>query len=148
MNLKDILTPDVVALEIKSSKKEDIINELIDILVDSGKIEDKESALEAVITREKQMSTGIQTGVAIPHGKVKGLKNLTACIAICKEGINFEALDGQPSQIFVLTLSPAEKTGPHVQFLAEISRLLTRPEIRAEILSASTKEEIISSFLQ
>lgn len=148
MNLKKVLSADVIAMEIKADSKTDIIKELISILGKAGKIKDEESVLTAVLKREAQMSTGIQSGVAIPHGKCSEIEELVACIGIAKEGKEFQALDGQSSNIFVLTISPAHKTGPHVQFLAEISRLLTREEIRDEILSAKTQDDILKAFLK
>jgi PTS system nitrogen regulatory IIA component len=94
------------------------------------------------------MSTGIQEGIAIPHGKTDAVDELVACVAIKKEGIDFESLDGKPSRIFIMTLSPANKVGPHVQFLAEISRLLKRTEARAQMLSAGSAEELLDCFIK
>lgn len=148
MNLKKILTKEVIALELKSESKNDIITELVDILYKAGKISDREPVIEAVLKRESQMSTGIQAGVAIPHAKCPEVSELVSSIAVCKEGRDFQALDGKPSQIFVLTLSPANKSGPHVQYLAEISRLLTQEAVREAILASDSPESVLHHFLQ
>jgi len=147
MNLKKVLSTDIISMEIKATGKEAIISEIIDMLYDAKKIKAKDTVLAEVLKRESQMSTGIQAGVAIPHGKCDDVPELVAAIALSKEGKDFKSLDGKPSQIFVMTLSPSKKSGPHVQFLAEISRLLTKADVREGILKASTKEEVLKLFL-
>ena len=108
----------------KGDSKQEIIENLLDILVNTGKVKNRAPALEALLEREAKMSTGIQQGVAIPHGKTDAVDGLLACVGIKKDGVDFEALDEIPSKIFIMTLSPLTRTGPHVQFLAEISRVL------------------------
>ncbi len=144
MNLKKILSEDVLSCSLPGRTKQEVIENLVDLLVSAGKITDRESALRCVLEREKKMSTGIQEGVAIPHGKTDTVDQLHACIALKKEGVDFEALDGKPSRIFILTISPQNRTGPHVQFLAEISRLLNEPEKRERLLKAETEADMLS----
>jgi len=143
MNLKTVLTKDMVSLNLKGTTKEEIINELLDIFVTAKKIGDREAAFAAVMERERKMSTGMKHGIAIPHGKSPTIHDLVACIGISDTPVDFDALDGEPSRIFIMTLSPQEKTGPHLQFLAEISLLFKSSEKRKEILSASSAEEIL-----
>jgi PTS system nitrogen regulatory IIA component len=143
MNLKTVLCKETISLHLKGRKKEDIINELLDILVSAGKIPDKATAFSAVMDRERKMSTGMKHGIAIPHGKSATIKDLVACIGISDTAVDFDSLDHEPCRIFIMTLSPLEKTGPHLQFLAEISLLFKSSEKRAEILTASTPEEIL-----
>lgn len=146
MNLRKVLTPDTVSLALKASSKEAIIEEMIDLLVAAGKIrdaKDRKDALKAVLDRERKMSTGMQNGIAIPHGKTDKVDSLIAAIALKKEGADFGSLDNQPSSIFVMTLSPDTRTGPHIQFLAEISRQLSDAGVRERILNATRPEEII-----
>jgi len=143
MNLKTVLTPDTIDLHLKGSTKEEIINELLDILVRTGKIQDRASALSAVMDREEKMSTGMKHGIAIPHGKCASTQDLVACIGISEKPVDFDSLDHQPCRIFIMTLSPVEKTGPHLQFLAEVSLLFKSSEKRKEILEAKTPEEIL-----
>ena len=143
MNLKTVLSAGTINLHLKGSTKEDIINELLDILVTAGKIQDREAAYSAVMDRENKMSTGMKHGIAIPHGKSPAIRDLVACIGVSDKPIDFDALDHQPCRIFIMTLSPVEKTGPHLQFLAEISLLFKSAEKRNEILSAATPEEVL-----
>jgi PTS system nitrogen regulatory IIA component len=143
MNLKTVLTKDTISLHLKGSSKDEIINELLDILVAAGKIQDRESAYAAIMDREQKMSTGMKHGIAIPHGKSAIVSDLVACIGISDVPIDFDSLDKEPCRIFIMTLSPLEKTGPHLQFLAEISLLFKSAEKRAEILNAVAPEDIM-----
>jgi PTS system nitrogen regulatory IIA component len=143
MNLKTILSGDTINLHLKGSTKEEIINELLDILVAAKKITDREAALNAIMDREQKMSTGMKHGIAIPHGKTSTVSDLVACIGISDNPVNFQALDNEPCRIFIMTLSPVEKTGPHLQFLAEVSLLFKSNEKRQEILNVQSPEEIL-----
>jgi len=143
MNLKTVITTDTIDLHLKGSNKKEIINELLDILVRTEKIQDREAALSAVMDREEKMSTGMKHGIAIPHGKCSAIEDLVACIGISEKAVDFDSLDHEPCRIFIMTLSPVEKTGPHLQFLAEVSLLFKSAEKRDEILKAKTPEEIL-----
>ena len=143
MNLKTVLTKETVCLHLKGTTKEAIINELLDILVTAKKIDDRASAYTAIMDREQKMSTGMKHGIAIPHGKSPTVNDLVACIGIADTAVDFDALDHEPCRIFIMTLSPVEKTGPHLQFLAEISLLFKSSEKRQEILKAATAEDVI-----
>ena len=143
MNLKTIINTDTIDLNLKGSTKKEIINELLDILFKAGRIKDREAAYNAVMDREDKMSTGMKHGIAIPHGKSSTIQDLVACIGISEKPVDFNSLDKLPCRIFIMTLSPVEKTGPHLQFLAEVSLLFKSSEKREEILNAKTPEEIL-----
>jgi PTS system nitrogen regulatory IIA component len=143
MSLNSILTKDTISLHLKGATKEAIINELLDLLVSAGKIHDRASAFSAVMDRENKMSTGMKHNIAIPHGKTGTVSDLVACIGISDSPVDFDSLDGEPCRIFIMTLSPLEKTGPHLQFLAEISLLFKSPEKRAEMLKAASPDDIM-----
>jgi PTS system nitrogen regulatory IIA component len=143
MNLKSVLTKETISLHLKGVNKEEIINELLDILVSAGKVQDRSAAFDAVMDRERRMSTGMKHGIAIPHGKCGSLSDLVACIGISDNPVDFDSLDSEHCRIFIMTLSPLEKTGPHLQFLAEVSLLFKSSEKRAEILKAGSADEII-----
>ena len=143
MNLKKILTSDDIILSLSASTKKEVIREMVECLHQRGKIEDKEAALQAIMEREKKMSTGLEKGVALPHGKCEAVKELVAAIALKHEGVDFGCLDGQPAKIFIMTLSPLNRSGPHIQFLAEITRLLKNKEKREKILQALSEEEVL-----
>lgn len=146
MKLKNVLNEDMISIDLKGTEKQEIIEELLDILMRSGKVKDRDEALKALLEREEKMSTGIQYGVAIPHAKVAGVTELAACIGIKPEGVDFASLDGEPSRIFIMTLSSVNRTGPHVQFLAEISNVLKSKAVRQELIEAESKKEVLKIF--
>lgn len=143
MNLRTVLTEDTVNLHLKGTTKEEIIDEMLEILVQAGKVTDKKAARECVLDRERKMSTGMKHGIAIPHGKTDTVDDLVACIGISDTPVDFDSLDQEPCRIFIMTLSPVNKTGPHLQFLAEISLLFKSAEKRQEILETKDKAEVI-----
>ena len=143
MNLKTVISTESIDLHLKGANKKEIINELLDILVRTGKIQDREAAFTALMDREEKMSTGMKHGIAIPHGKSTATDCLVACIGISDNPVDFDTLDKLPCRIFIMTLSPVEKTGPHLQFLAEISLLFKSSEKREELLKAKTPEEVL-----
>ena len=142
MDLSQALTPEAIVLGLKGSTKVAVIEEMVDRLVAAGRIKDRQAALQAIMEREQKMSTGMQHGIAIPHGKTNTVDDLVALVGIKPEGMDFASLDGQPARIFVLTLSPENRTGPHIQFLAEISRQLNDPQIREQLLQSSAVGEV------
>ena len=144
MNLRTVLTTDTVNLHLKGTTKEQIIDEMLDILVNAGKVKDKETAKACVLDREHKMSTGMKHGIAIPHGKTDTVSDLVACIGISDKPVDFDSLDQEPCRIFIMTLSPVNKTGPHLQFLAEVSLLFKSAEKRQEILKTDDKAKVIS----
>ena len=144
MNLKKALSQATIAPELKAATKDAVIEELVDLLVAAGQIKDRLEVLRAVFEREITMSTGMQNGIAIPHGKTDSVENLVAAFGIKRTGLDFDSLDGQPARIFIMTLSPVNRTGPHIQFLAEISRQLNDPAIRERLLHATTADEILN----
>lgn len=143
MNLRKVISPATISVDLKSDTKEGIVQELVELLAAAGRVKDVKEGVRAVMEREKRMSTGMQNGIAIPHGKTDAVDSLVAAIGIKKEGVDFGSLDSKPSNIFVMTLSPDTRTGPHIQFLAEISRQLSDPEIRARVLNAQSPEEVL-----
>ncbi len=144
MNIRKTLSKEAIALNLQGHDKNSVIEEMVDILVAAGKITNRKAALKAVLEREKKMSTGMQNGIAIPHGKTDTIDSLAVALGLKKEGLEFDSLDGQPSVIFIMTLSPINRTGPHIQFLAEISRQLNDPVLRERVLNAQSPDEVIN----
>jgi PTS system nitrogen regulatory IIA component len=131
------------ALDLKSRSKEGIIEEMIDQMVAAGKLADKAEALKAVLERERKMSTGMQHGVAMPHGKTEAVAGMVTALALKPAGVDFGAMDGEPSSIFVMTVSSICQAGPHMEYLAEIGKILSRPSVRKRLLQAGSREDII-----
>ncbi len=142
MNLKKVLSTDTVWVDLKADTKQGIIEEMIDRLLAAGKINDREAVLQAVIEREEKMSTGMQNGVAIPHGKTDAVKSLVAAVGLNKAGVDFDSMDSELCTIFIMTISPLKRRGPHMQFLAEVSRLISQSSEREKLLACQTHNEI------
>ena len=142
MEFQEALKQSCLSSHLKGETKDAIIVEMIDMLDAAGRLPDRDAALAAVFDRESKMSTGMQYGVAIPHGKTDSVDALVAAVALKPEGVDFAALDGVPSQIFVMTVSPVADTGPHIQYLSEISKLLNQPVLRQSLLEAKTEAEM------
>ena len=123
---------------LQSDTKAAIIAELIDALDRDGKLPDRDEAFQAVMDREATMSTGLESGVALPHGKSTTVPTLRAAFGLKPEGVDFKALDGHPSTLFVLVVSPVNQAGPHMQFLGELGRDLMCPSVREKLLKAET----------
>jgi len=137
-----------VIMHIQSDEKEAIIKEMIENLAQSPIVQDKEKCLEAVMTREKTMSTGMQNGIALPHGKTDDVSDLIFAIGLKAEGVNFDSLDGKPSNIFIMVLSPKNVSGPHIQFLSSISAILKDQDARDMLLDCVSPEEVKTLLLQ
>lgn len=143
MTLLDILSPRSVLVGLQGETKEEIIKELVDSLETGAVVTDREKVLQAVVEREKIMSTGIGDGIAIPHGKSDAVTRLAAALGTHKRGVDFEALDGEPAYVFFLLVSPANVSGPHIKALARISRLLKNDDFKKRLISAANAAEIM-----
>ena len=146
MTLLDILSPASTIVDLKGDTKEEIIAELVDSLSASEAISDRDKVLQAVLEREKIMSTGIGDGIAIPHGKSDSVVKLVAALGTQRRGVDFEALDGEPAYVFFLLVSPANVSGPHIKALARISRLLKNDDFKKKLIVASSPEDILSTI--
>lgn len=143
INLKERLSRDNIFIGLLGKTKREIIEEMVDRLVATGSLENKEPALKAIMERENQMSTGMQNGIAIPHCRADFLKEFIAAIGISRHGVEFDSLDGVPSKIFIMTFSPAKRTGPHIQFLSQLTQAIDDERIRERVCAAETPEEVL-----
>jgi len=144
MNLLDILQPSCVRSPLQAADKKGVIDELVDLLVASGRVTDGKALKDAVWTREQMRTTGIGSGLAIPHGKCAGMQSLAMAIGKPAKPLDFEAIDSKPVQLVVLLASPPDRASDHIQALAKISRLMTMDQFRNQIYAAGSAEEIYS----
>jgi len=142
MILTQILQPNCVRVPVENKDKEAVITELVDLLDANGLLLDRDVALEAVLARERTRSTGTGAGIAIPHGKCNAVKELVMAIGIAHEPIEFESVDGKPVTILILLVSPADQTGPHIQALARISRLMLDEEFKQKLEKVTSADEV------
>ncbi|MCE5186267.1 MAG: PTS sugar transporter subunit IIA [Planctomycetaceae bacterium] len=144
MLLTQILQPGCIKAPLKSKNKEEVIEELINILADHGLLSDRAQALEAVMARENTRSTGIGSGIAIPHGKCPAAKELVMSIGIANDPVEFDSIDRKPVNIVILLVSPPDQTGPHIQALARISRLMLDAQFKSQLEKATSPEQVYS----
>ena len=142
IQVRNILSPDRIVF-ISQTSKHDALVELADVLATAPQVKDGAELTQEILKREELMSTAIGRGIAIPHGKTDTVADLVACIGISDNPVDFDSLDQEPCRIFIMTLSPINKTGPHLQFLAEVSLLFKSAEKRAQILNTQDKAEVI-----
>ena len=148
MTLLEILSPETTIVGLEGNSKEEIIEELVDRLDAGNAISDRDKVLQAVVEREKIMSTGIGDGIAIPHGKSDAVTRLVAALGTHRRGVDFEALDGEPAFVFFLLVSPANVSGPHIKALARISRLLKNDEFKKILIEASTPADVLEAIAE
>lgn len=143
MALVDLVEESIVKVPLQGKTKVDIITELVEILSNAGKINDKDPIIDALLQRENQGSTGLEQGIAVPHAKTTAVDNITLAIGISPEGMEFDALDGQPSRLFFCMLAPPDQPGKHVEVLSEIARLSKSPAVLKLLINASTPGEVV-----
>lgn len=146
MKISEILDKRAIKIGISSITKEDTLKELVDVLAKVEDIGDPKGIIKALIDRENLGSTGIGQGIAIPHGKTDKVKKLTAVLGISKNGVNFDALDGEPVYIFVLLVAPKATAGPHLKALAQISRLLRDTYFCELLRKCKTEDEVFNTI--
>ena len=144
MSLTELLDENAILVNLKATQKQEVIEELAEALTASGRISDNREVLQAVLEREKIMSTGIGKGVAIPHGKCKAVDRLVGVLGIKKEGVDFQSLDEQPVYLFFLLVSPLNVSGPHIRALAHISRLLRHDNLRKQLIAAEDPRDALA----
>jgi fructose-specific phosphotransferase system IIA component len=148
MVLTQILQPECVKVPLAGKEKTAVITELVDLLDKQGFLTDKAMVLDSVLAREKTRSTGIGSGVAIPHGKCKGVNELVMALGVTAGPIDFESADGAGVRIIALLVSPVEKTGPHIQMLARISRLMLDDDLRKKVEESKSAAELFELIKQ
>jgi len=142
MLLTQIMKKSSIVVPLVSTAKDDVITELVDVIASNGILKDRDMVLDSVLMREQTRSTGIGSGIAIPHGKSRGVEELAMAIGIAKNPIEFDSIDGKGVTIVVLLVSPAGQTGPHIQALAKISRLMLDEAFRTQLQEAGSADEL------
>lgn len=146
MKVSELLKPEFIIPELKGETKEEIINELIDLFNSDPRIEDIEKVRNAVLEREKIMSTGVGKGFAIPHGKTNAVKEIVGAFGRAKEGVDYEALDGNPVNLVFLLVGKDNLISTHIKLLSRISRLMNKDDFRHRLKEAGNAEEIAQLF--
>ncbi|PIQ85694.1 MAG: PTS fructose transporter subunit IIA [Candidatus Omnitrophica bacterium CG11_big_fil_rev_8_21_14_0_20_45_26] len=142
MKIHEILDKRAIKIGLNATDKTGVLKELVGILSNIRNIGDQKSIVKALVERENLGSTGIGQGIAIPHGKTDKVDSLVAILGVSNQGVNFDALDGEPVYIFFLLVTPKDTSGPHLKALAQISRLLRDSYFCELIRRCKTAEEV------
>jgi len=148
VRLVDLLKPECIQVQLEASTKRDAIDALVKLLCDGVGIENRQELADAVWQREMTRTTGIGHGVAIPHGRCQGCEHLSLAVAKPARPLEFGSIDGKPVDLIILLASPPHQTGPHIEALATISRMLGDPDCHGAIRKATTAQEIYDLFAQ
>lgn len=141
MKIQDVLHKDAIILDLKSIDKKGVLEELVEPVARIAGVK-HDYLVQVLMDRERLGSTGIGEGVGIPHGKLKDIDDLILGCGLSRKGVDFEAMDGQPTYIFFLLITPENSTGLHLKLLAQISRILKNEYFKQRLLNASDADEI------
>lgn len=144
MRITELLTADTILLGLKGTDKPSVIDELVAVLDDAGKLHDRDAFKEAILNRESQSTTGIGDGVAIPHAKTGAVKVPAIAFGRSEVGAEYESLDGQPAHLFFMIAAEDGANRMHLKALARLSTVLMNEDVRKQLLAASSKEEILA----
>ncbi|MBA4531567.1 PTS fructose transporter subunit IIABC [Brevibacillus halotolerans] len=143
MRILDMLRADTIVMQLSATSKAEVIQELIDQLDQADCLNDKDGMREAILAREAHASTGIGEGIAIPHAKTEAVKKPSIAFGYSREGIDYDALDGQKSHLFFMIAATADANQAHLETLAHLSEMLMDESFRNELILATSKEELL-----
>jgi len=142
MKICDVLDRNSILADLKARNKKGILEELVVPVAEIAGVSQKDLT-KVLMERERLGSTGIGGGIGIPHGKMKNLESLVLGFGLSRKGVDFESLDGQPTHIFFLLVTPENSTGLHLKLLARISRILKNDPFKSRLLEAADSDEIL-----
>lgn len=147
MKVGDILRPECVLAEISGKTKKDILTALSRPIAETYGVSLGE-LVDTLLSRERAGSTGVGEGIAIPHGKIRGLRSIVASVGRSSTGLEFDALDAKPCHIFFLLAAPSNSTAGHLKALARASMLLKNPTVKERLIAAESATEIYTLLIQ
>ena len=146
MKIQDLLNKEVMILDLKATSKEAAIDEMIKSLVDKGLVTDFETFKTGIMNREAQTTTGLGDGIAMPHSKNAAVKEATVLFAKSATGVDYESLDGQPTDLFFMIAAPDGANDTHLAALAELSKYLLKDGFADKLRKVTSAEEVIAAF--
>ncbi|WP_214813245.1 PTS fructose transporter subunit IIABC [Exiguobacterium sp. s196] len=145
MKITDLLQRDTIQLNLRASSKREVIEELVDVLDRAGKLSDRNGYRDAILKRESESTTGLGEGIAIPHAKTSAVK--TPAIAFGRsEGVDYEALDGQPSRLFFMIAAGENANNEHLETLSKLSVYLMDPAFQERLYAATSESDVIRAI--
>lgn len=148
MKIATFLDRNDVTATVPAGDKQEVLATLVDLLVSNRDDLDRDVLLSVLLKREELRSTGIEEGVAFPHGRVPGIASLLSCFGRCREGVDFDSFDGKPTHFFFVLLIPEEAEGSHLRALARLNRLFQDAEFRDRLLAAADAGALYDVIIQ
>ena len=148
MRITDLIDKKSINLNLKSTNKSDVINELVELMNHSENLKNKEEYKKAILAREELSTTGIGEGIAIPHAKTTAVKKASLATGISKDGIDYEAFDGSLANLFFMIAAPDGANNTHLEVLARLSTILMDEDFREKLINASSEEEFLDLINQ
>ena len=148
MKIQDLLRKDVMLLDLQATEKKAVIEEMIQSLVDHGYVTDFETFKEGILAREALTSTGLGDGIAMPHSKNTAVKEATVLFAKSNKGVDYESLDGQPTDLFFMIAAPEGANDTHLAALAELSQYLMKDGFADKLRQVTSPDQVIELFDQ
>ena len=145
MKIEDLLSPDLMIMDLKATTQEEAIKEMADLEVKQGVVNNEDEFIKSIWAREKESTTGIGEGIAMPHARNKYINRAAVLFAKSPKGIDYKALDGQPVHLFFMITAPAGADNTHLQALAKLSSLLINADVVNALKAATTPEEVIDN---
>jgi PTS system fructose-specific IIC component/PTS system nitrogen regulatory IIA component len=133
MFLQDVLLPDFIKVDMEAEDKDEAFKELVDHFCLASKLNVHDEILGAITAREAKMSTGIQKGIAIPHGKTNAVDSVRGMLGISRKGIQYDALDGEPVYLLFMIISPIEDSESYLRLLKHLTALMENPQFQVEL---------------
>ncbi len=144
MKLTEYLEADLVVFDVQPGEVADILSQLVQPLVRDGTLASVERVLDALLAREKVLSTGIGQGIAVPHAISEVIQSPRLIVGLAPEGVDYDSMDDAPVNVFFVLLSPPDRAGHHIRLLARIARLARHPEFVDALRTCETGEEVVS----
>ena len=145
MKILDVLQKEAILPDLTSQDKKGVIEELVSPVTQIANV-NREDLVRVLMDRERLGSTGIGGGIGIPHGKLRGLESLILSFGLSRKGVDFESMDGRPTHIFFLLITPENSTGLHLKLLARISKILKNDLFKSKLLKAADRDEIFDAI--
>ncbi len=145
MNLERMLSVDRI-IDLQGATKRDILEEMIEVISQAPEVTDKKAFFDAILEREKIMSTGIGIGIAVPHVKIPAVKDFVMALGRVPGGVDFDSLDGKPVYLVIMIGASAKQKDQFLRVLAKVSLLFKNEEFRRAVMNASGPEEVMALF--
>jgi PTS system fructose-specific IIC component len=144
MKLSKFTEEELISFNLKGKKKEEIIEELVDLASKSKLVRDRDELLKDIVERENLVTTGVGYGVAFPHAKTKAVKGIVIAFGRSEEGIDFDAMDKKPVHLFFLIAAPEDAIGAHLNVMARLSFLMKSEENREKLMQVKNQGELLA----